>query len=309
MKLLRFISKDIINSLGYEVRRVPRAAEVSSTVRSGIDPVTFQYMPRVRGSAVIEIRLQDTRGLNCLGLPFRPACHPFVRTALAAKTGLEATSKVRSILEEFYGSVQPATAREAVDVTLGDAPGLQGVPAAGWVYPWADKSVEETLRGRQTAMGLDALQYGKMLSFSEGLTAFGPVGAKKLNLEVERIQRLIASIATNGFDLFNRRNPLKVIGLRRGDNYRWIVLAGHHRFAACAAFSIAAVPAMVVDIVRYEDCSYWPQVVSGIYTVSGARAVFDRLFEGVPARVCNGWLQRKTAQHVNGTPFPTAALH
>lgn len=292
MSVLRFLSKDIINSFGYEIRRVPHPSDIAAEPIQSGDPITYQYMPRLRGSAVFEIAVEDARGLNCLGLQFRPESHPFVRAALAARDSVSETVSpaiVHEVLSEYYRQVCPSSALEAVDLTTTEAPGLKNVRAAGWLLPWADKTVAETMRGREIAMRLDALQYGKMLPYSEGITAFGPVGTRKLALEVARLHHLITSIAENGFDPVNRKNPMKVVGLRKNESYRWLVAAGHHRFAVCAAFFIRLVPAMVVDIVRREDCEHWPQVVAGNFTPEGAGALFDRLYDGVPPPVCAGW--------------------
>lgn len=292
MSVLRFVSKDIINAMGYEIRRVPRASDAAKApVRSG-DPITYQYMPRVRGSAVFEIRLEHARGLHTLGLRFDPAVHPFTRAAAAARASERPTEALREVLTAYYETVCPSTALDAVGLESTFAPGLRGVPAAGWVFPWSDKSIAESMMGRQTALRMDALQYGKMLPPSEGITAFGPVGSRKLELEISRLDKLIRSVAEHGFEPFNTKNPLKVIGLRRDKTYRWVVAAGHHRFAVCAAFAIPSVAAMVVDVVRREDCEYWPQVVTGVFSPRGALALFDRLYDGVPAPVCTGWAER-----------------
>lgn len=286
MSLPHFLAKELFKVLGYEVRRVPNVATVMSRGCEVIDPVTTQYL---QAPAVYEVAVAETRGLFALGLPLREDIHPFVKAAVIAKGHVNPGPQIRAILTRYYDAVTPRAALEVVDLTEEDAPGLSGVPPEGWIFPWSDRSVEQTMKARRRSMRLDALQYGKSMPPGQGFTAFGPAGEAKLDLEVMRIERLVRSCTANGFRSFDRKNPLRVTALRREKAYRWLVADGHHRFAACAAFSIKSVPVIVRNIVRREDHEYWPQVVSGVFQPSGALKLFDRLFQGEPARICHGW--------------------
>jgi hypothetical protein len=304
MGMVHFIVKDVFNALGFDIRRRPQPAEVLAGERHVIDPITFQYL---RAPAIVDVALDDVRGLSSLGLPLRADAHPFVRAATIARhapLGADRTLALREVLSRYYGTVRPASALEALDLTWDDAPGLAGAPPAGWIFPWSDRSVEQTLRGRERAMRLDALQYGRRTKVGSGFTAFGPVGEAKLDLEVRRIEQLVDSLARTGFRVYDRKNPLQVIGLRANGVYRWLIWAGHHRFAACAAFAIRSVPALVPNVVRREDHALWPQVVSGVYHPKGALKVFDRLFRGQAASVCEAW---HTAAEAAGTPTAAAS--
>ncbi len=294
MSLLRFLSKDIISAFGLEVRRVPRVAELGRSLQSG-DPVTFDYMPSLRGAALLAIPLADTRGLGAMGLPLDPASHPHVRAALAARRAAagdpaRCKSVVREVLAPYYRLVRPGSALAALDLDGSEARGFGDVAAMGWLYPWAGKTVAQTLRGRRIALAMDALQYGRRLSVAQGLTAFGPVGPNKLTLEVTRICRLVRSVSDNGFTPYNRKSPLRVTALRRDGDYRWLVETGHHRFAVAASFSIDSLPALVNGVVRREDAGLWPQVVAGRFTTEGALRLFDRIWDGQPSGCCADWL-------------------
>lgn len=286
MSLPLFLVRELFKTLGYEVRRVPKVAAVISDEREVIDPVTAQYLQAPAG---YEVPLAETRGLFALGLPLREDIHPFVRASVIAKERVEPASEIRSVLARYYEAVTPRTALEVVDLAEEEAPGLADVPPEGWTFPWSDRSVEQTMMARRRSMRLDALQYGKRMPPGQGFTAFGPAGEAKLDLEVLRIERLVRSYATEGFRPFDRKNPLRVTALRRDNDYRWLVADGHHRFAACAAFSIKTVPAIVRSLVRREDHEFWPQVVSGVFRPEGALKLFDRLFRGEPARICRDW--------------------
>lgn len=284
MSLPTYILKEIINSLGYELRQIPQLDGAAASARP--DPITHQYL---QTPATADVKLRDVRGLFSLGLPLAPETHPFVRAALAAREGIcdgTARRKIEAVLERYYQAVRPSSALEAIDLEVEDAPGLCGVAVAGWVFPWSDRSVEDTLVRRQRAMRLDALQYGRIMPADQGFTAFGPAGERKLELESLRLAKLVCSVAANGFRTANRKSPMQVVALRRDGRYRWLVAQGHHRFAVCAAFSVPEVAAVVRNVVRREDAEFWPQVAAGIFTKQGALALFDRLYEGRPAEVC-----------------------
>jgi hypothetical protein len=108
--------------------------------------------------------------------------------------------------------------------------------------------------------------------------------------------RLLNSFNTRGFYGFDPRAPLQVAALRQGKEYRWLIKSGQHRFATAAAFQMEVLPAMVTEIIRREDASFWPQVVRGVITETGAKLVFDRIFNGVPAGVCAAWIDATTIE-------------
>jgi hypothetical protein len=106
---------------------------------------------------------------------------------------------------------------------------------------------------------------------------------------------LLSSVRRRGFSPAFFEEPLKVIGLRRGDIYRWSTESGQHRFAMAGAVGLDTVPARVLGVVRREDARYWPQVVNGTFSIAGAEQVFDRIFDARPARVCASWIAAQTA--------------
>lgn len=291
MSWLRVLATRVLNSLGYDVRRVPSSK--IHTAAPGADPVAFEYLPSLRGRAIFDIPVEDARAFHSLALPLRPQEHPFVRAidrALRDENPEEPRQSLQSVLADYYGTVRPSSASEAVGLGDKDAPGLRGIPPPGYLLPWWDKTIEETIQGRSRAMRLVGLENGVTTSVEEGLTAFGPVKEGKLALEVDRLHKLLQLVKSSGFVPFRQESPMKVSALRRNGAYKWLIEQGQHRFAMAAALGVRTVPAMVSNVVRREDAPHWPQVVSGVFTEAGALSVFDRIFDAVPAPACNAWI-------------------
>jgi hypothetical protein len=255
------------------------------------DPITFQYLSDLKIIPRLILDLSQTRA-GIMGFLYRPAsAHPLAKAFQAAKnetTKNDRINAVRSILDEFYGMVQPASALEIVDLTGDEAPGLVGIPLYSWVMPWSERSIEDTAAHRRISLEEEGIAKRTFVSIEDGATLFGPVTGKKLNLEVARISDLAESIIASGFQS-NLGHPIEVIGMRAEGKYRWFVVQGQHRLAACAAFNIHKVPARVLRIIRRDDVEHWPHVVAKTFTAAGALKCFDRLFAGNVSACAASW--------------------
>lgn len=291
--MLRSLTRMALIRLGYDIRRVSSPGKVHFPDQS--DPITIEYQPAMRGRAVFEIALAETRSFQALALPLRRDRHPFVK-ALEACRGEADAQAARTVIEDtlrtYYEQVQPGSAVEALGVTDDEAPGLRGMPASVYLLPWSGQTIDqESDRFRRIAKH-EGLENGAVVSLSDGLTTFGPVTRAKLSLEVGRLSGLVTSTTARGFTRLAPRSPLEVAAIRSGNQYKWLINTGQHRFATAAALAIKSLPAVVTQVIRREDAPYWPQVVSGVFTEAGALSVFDRIFSGTPAPVCTGWIER-----------------
>lgn len=296
--MLRQLARLALNHLGYDVRRVASPASVH-VPEAGADPITFEYMPQRRGHAVFEIPVEDARAFQSLALPLTPQCHPFVlafRSALWEQGDEAARSSIEGILRAYYERVCPTSAAEVLGVSAEEAPGLGGVGPHSQLLPWTGTSLGEEIQRFQRIARFEGLQNGFVTHVRDGLTSFGPVRPAKLTLEVARLYRLVASVKSRGFIRFDRRSPLEVAAIRSGNQYKWVINSGQHRFAMAAALEIGSVPAIVTEVIRREDAAHWPQVVSGVFSERGALSVFDRMFDGSPAPVCETWIRSLDAR-------------
>ena len=294
--MYRELIRRTLNQFGYDIYRVGKSA-VQDLAHPAMDPLTFEYIPQRRGFAVFNVRMMDVRGFFGLALITRQM-HPFfwaMSRALDEEDEEVRRQIVETTLADYYGAVQPSSALDVVDLEEADAPGLVGVPSFSFIMPWSPRDVAELTEGRARSVRFEGIQYGRISNIGDGLTAFGPVTPAKLALEVHRICILLSSVRRRGFSPAFFEGPLKVTGLRRGDNYRWSTESGQHRFAMAGAVGLNTVPARVLGIVRREDARYWPQVVNGTFTVAGAEKVFDRIFDARPARVCAPWIAGQAA--------------
>lgn len=301
MRVLRALTKIAINRFGYDVRRVASSANIHSA-GPGADPVTFEYQPNRRGYVLFDVALLDARAFGALALPLRPDRHPLVRAmalALAETDEMAARAAIEDIMRGYYEAVRPASAFDVIGIDPDAAPGLRDAvpgsddhPIDASVLPWNGRAPAEIREVRRRTATFEGLQHGVRSRLEDGVTAFGPVTQTKLTLEVDRLLKLLKSVRSRGFIRHDPRTPLQVAGLRRGEEYRWLIHSGQHRFAAAAAFGVDTLPAMVTQVIRGDDARYWPQVVSGIFTEAGATAIFDRIFDGSPAPVCEPWITK-----------------
>lgn len=301
--MLRELARLTLSRLGYEVRRIPRAGTVHVQGPEA-DPITSEYLPNQRGAAVFDIPLVDARAFDSLALPLAAASHPFVAAleiALRAQRSPEVESEIQTLLRTYYQAVRPSSATEALGLSASGAPSLSELPPSNYLLPWSAQSVSEVKEGHRKNARLEGLQHGVLADGDDGLTAFGPARPNKIMLEVRRLCRLAASAKSNGFISFDPHSALQVTALRNGGRYKWVIKHGQHRFALAAALKMERVPAVVAEIVRREDAVLWPAVVSGIFSPQGALDVFDRVFEGKPAPVCDSWLQL-TQRRAAGLP-------
>ena len=301
MSLLRGLTKIAINHFGFDVRRVSTPAMITMA-GAGADPITFEYIRDRRGYAVLEVPVADLRAFHCLALPLTADCHPFVRAVGAGiqeSNDERARGAIERTLRDYYQQVQPSNAADIMGLEWDDLPGIRDFPPNTDehpidvnVVPWNGRSPADVRRGRRRTASFEGLQNGVFARVSDGVTSFGPVKEAKIELEVGRLSRLLASVKSRGFDRFDPRAPLQVGAFRRGDEYRWVIHSGQHRFATAAAFGIETLPAMVTEVVRRDDAAYWPQVVRGIFTEKGAKTLFDRIFDGMPAPACTPWIEQ-----------------
>ncbi|HEY8591347.1 MAG TPA: ParB N-terminal domain-containing protein [Sphingomicrobium sp.] len=292
MTVARAYIKLLLNKIGYEVRPLASPASLE-IVPEGADPVTYEYHAKRRGLALFDVWLRDVRSFNTLALPLTVQCNPFVRAlaaALHAQDEKGARTQLEAVLSEFYEKVQPSCALDLLGVRIDQAPGLRSVPPRGSVPPWYSDTTAEYEDGWRHGGALEALQNGLIWAPDIGTTHFGPARPEKISLEAKRLMSLLRSVRRRGFIHHQPRAPLQVNAHRRDGEYRWVITGGEHRLALAKVLGVEHVLAMVTRVIRREDSAYWPNVANGLYTHEGALRVFDRIFDGEPAPICQRWL-------------------
>ena len=286
-KYLKFADKRLLLALNLNVLRIS-AVEVSFFFAAAPDPLTYQYLSDLRIAPTRAVELSQVRA-GIMGFTYgAESPHPLIAAFRAAISAADPEAEVRALLSGYYAAVQPRDAAEVVGLPPAEAPGLMTETLGSWVMPWSERSAADTARHRRICLEEEGLANGIRLTLEDGATFFGPVSPRKLDLEVARITSLARSMKMNGFRPDAAR-PVEVIALRSGGEYRWLVVQGQHRIAACAAFGIESLDVRILRIIRREDAAYWPHVVAGTFTIDGALACFDRLFAGQPGPSAAGW--------------------
>lgn len=262
------------------------------------DPLTYLYFTEMRRTTPVRVRVSDAR-LGATGFTFdSDGGNPFTLAfaqAAGAPDAAAARMSVRAVLADYYESARACTALDVLSLSPDEAPGLIDVAAHNFLLPWGSESVEERAwRLKLWAFAGSLANRRKIVLPKHGMTDFGPVSQRKLELEVQRVLVLDKSLKAQGFRPSDR-HPLEVVGLRWDGDYRWLAMRGRHRFAACAAWAIDSVDARVTKVIRREDVRAWPRVVSGAFTQEGALRVFDRLFRGQPPSCSLPWTQHVIA--------------
>lgn len=103
-----------------------------------------------------------------------------------------------------------------------------------------------------------------------------------LRNETRRLWILLDSIRNKGYQRHNGKSgDIEGIALENGTGrFRWSISPGNHRVGVLSALGQETAPVRIHGILRRQDASIWPNVVSGLFSPAEAIAVFDQLFEG-----------------------------
>ena len=205
--------------------------------------------------------------------------HPFImslREDIIAGDGRYAGSR----LESYLTAYQPTIRREVL---------LEGQPEA----------TGELLRREPRDAQLPWLRFvGQKGSAHEGgVASFGPTSPAVGQEHLQRLQGAYQSVRTHGY--LPQAFPggyIRGYLISMGDEYRFIVRGGHHRMAALSVvakdsgvsgYLEVAFDPLLPPVVRIEDASRWPGVVSGAISEHWSRVLAQRYFTE------NGWEKRE----------------
>lgn len=120
-----------------------------------------------------------------------------------------------------------------------------------------------------------------------GCQSQGPVSAKKGKMEFSRVIRTFNSIESKGFQYqsYNQINEhLRGYFLKKGDEWRFIIISGNHRVAALVELGFTEIPVTFQPtfprVIDFKDRLTWPQVLNGTLSLKAAEDVFGAFFDG-----------------------------
>lgn len=248
-------------------------------------PLAFSY--RFPGRTLL-IDAPAEHGIGFLNHPDTPSGH--VKRAI--KQAFLIPGRERALLKEalstFYAQWQPASVADYFQLAPGRCPRLRELPVWLSYWPWDQRYFTQSeLMCDAARQQIGRIQSHRRPDLPSSWKCSGPVSPAKLDLEVERLARLVESIRERGF---HRRDAvdgdIRVVILQHADGrWRWCVSCGHHRAVVLVALGVASLPVRVVNIVRREEASMWPGVVSGRFDVASALQVFDDCFQARTGRL------------------------
>lgn len=200
---------------------------------------------------------------------------------------------LKEVLTSYYSTVQPQNALEWLGLESEDAPKLAQAPPWAAPPPWTNLSIKEVDTNVNADMLHDSGHGDKKMTLDQGWAHCGPVSDDKIQLEVERLYVALDSIQSLGYD--RNFGPGGDIGakflINEAGDWRWLISPGNHRIAIVSALGYKEVPVLAKSLVFRRDVDIWPNVLSGLYTRTGALKYFDNLFHGNIPAVVQPWVE------------------
>ncbi|MBE0488169.1 MAG: hypothetical protein IBX53_03740 [Halomonas sp.] len=275
----------VLARVGYKLKPISSSIPIALPSFDG-DPRALRYLRKNR-DYLITARLKDGRSLFVFPLSDIHG-HPFsgaVKSALdVSLTGGDEREAIRLGLRRFYWFHQPEFAAEVLGVAPKDIPMLGVQPPWVVIKPWEDMTVTERQEKIIRHERKDNSHISKVdMSVEHGCNFCGPVSEEKLEVEVERLYKIMKSIRKNGFirhDFLDGDIRVELLVDSSG-NWKWLVKSGQHRAAVISALGFSSVPVRVGSVVCRDEVDVWPQVLAGNYSRKIALQVFDNIFVGV----------------------------
>lgn len=209
--------------------------------------------------------------------------HPHVRAARMIWEHPDQPGHARAILEDYYRTNAPDRFGSWLDI---EVPGsrIADLDPRLVPFPWFDRSVDEQAAFSSRVLAAEGRRHGVDLSSSEYWPPLGPMSAAGIDLEVERLTRIVTSVRRSGYrDVHGRSGAVSAWVLVDEDRgtWHWQVKSGNHRAAVATAIGseVLLVRPRAFIVVR-QDAATWPGVATGLYQLDEALHVFDRVTRG-----------------------------
>lgn len=254
---------------------------------------------------LMQVELAQCRWYGASGLSYsRDSLHPYIRTLIDYQAG-SCTAYEDSFLRHYWQQWRPQSLAEYFRIDRDRCHHLLvQTPPNHNILPWSPADRIEYMTHRRW---MDRSDY-RELCLAGGVPARS-CGPKPDWFGRDRFEHLVAvhdSIKTSGYRpppaaaAYGDRHIVANC-LLRGGEVRFLVADGQHRAAALAALGQRMAPVIVhLDtdrgpaMLRREEAADWPLVVRGIFSLSQAEAIFDRIFDAVAPQALQA-LQRPVA--------------
>lgn len=268
----------IIRIFGYEIRK-----KVVVKHHRVVHPITAFYCNHLWHENPVVFSVEVKNIINHLGFTYANSKLNWNPQVQACKEIIEGKKPIS--LDRFSSLEWPKYAGGCYGVTLRHSLGLKKLPyyVAPWVLPWQFISPSEAASGIDDQIRRENLQYsGFEFGVEEGFLCYGPLSMRKKEVEIRRLTNVITSIKEQGYIRSDEPDgDPTVICLERDNEFKFLVMSGFHRIAACSALGLnkIIVKSNQFQIINKNHAPYWPNVQSGLWDIRDACSYFDYLFD------------------------------
>lgn len=278
MKLKEIIIK-LFDKCGYQLVNKRHLLPIDQRDFSN-NPKSLNYYTTTNKQVLVNAKLEDGRGLEIFSLGC-DSSHPFIYAIRKAINNDNQKEVIKKILKKYYDTVQPKNTSEWLGLKENQAPLLDREPPWVSLLPWENTDLKNKKQGRKECAIYDNKEHGENCTIEKGWRNFGPVTDRILELETERLYKLMMSVKEKGFlrDDKYGGDIGGVVLINDDEKWKWIVeWGGQHRAAVISALGYNQVPIRVWQVIERKDVKIWPGVQSGIYSEKAALKIFDNIF-------------------------------
>lgn len=282
ISLFRFIKK-MAQKLGVDIIKYAPPVDFVASDMTGNDPRYYAYLAKGR-SFITEIPIEKCMFMGVLAYQAgKKSDSPFVVTLNDYLTK-EHTTYVGSYLEKYYANFQPKTANDLLNLDGEISEIIKShfpKPSARyWLYPPNDvqgKRLDQVIKSENHRYGLKA-------GIEAGHPWYGPVSKEKGELEFYRLTNVLDKIKDEGFRYSIKGiDNIKGFFVVKNDDWRFVVIGGHHRVAALSALNYKTIIVQTIQeglngIVSIDDIKYLPIVIEGYLSHLHAESIFESYF-------------------------------
>lgn len=280
--MIKFYFKNMLKS--YLFKKGLTVIKSSSSTKGDInsllsDPLSFIYL---NNEFRIHASLNMEQGRSSMFFPLGASCmDPRVKsiqsTLLFKGTEKEKLSHLTNLLKECW-PVKPTTkvserfGLEKFNSTIFQESAIYSI------FPWSRDSLNDKKTNAKDAVLKKLKKHDT--DFSSNLT-INELHKKGFKAHANNYLSILNSVIRTGYNNRWYRSPIEATLLIRNNDCRWVIGGdGNHRVLVLSALGHNEVHGMVTQIIRYEDCKYWPNVRNDLFSVVEAKEIFRRVFDG-----------------------------
>lgn len=270
----------LINKLGYDLTKINvDRNDFYILDKDVLNPNKILFLAKSNKLPFLSyVPTKHIRG-HVLNFNFDENDHPF---EVAVKRSIHTdniNTSIKVSLRKIYKEFQPVDACEVLGLEKSEAPKFINEKPWIAVHPWEDRSIEQVKKERPVHTFKENKKNGKNIGIDCGWHLFGPVSEEKLEVEVNRLWKVLNKVVKEGYKAYNNSNNITATVLidEESGKTKWVVYNGQHRTSVLSALKYEKIPILVNKIVSKKDVDYWTNVANGNYSKESALKVFSKV--------------------------------